>query len=306
MSHLDHGSNRDPGGVPRPEAAPQELQELLAGRALGEPSQDEAADRAASDWAGDAAGLDAAAGSLYLAMAASPAMESAGAPQAEPAAPEPVPTDVELRLRRLAETFITARHAANPEPASSLPRLARTEPAPRATPAPSPFRLTRTAPWLALAASLVLAAVGWFVALGPNSAPRTLAAAEVLREVRQRPDAITIPWSDWSDASVTAEVTGVTGEVVWSDTAQSGVMRLANLPAIPDAVYQLWIIDAERGMSQRVSGAIFDGGTGEALVTIDPQLRINKAAAFAVTIEAPGGTWVSDMTRRVVIAARPG
>jgi len=32
---------------------------------------------------------------------------------------------------------------------------------------------------------------------------------------------------------------------------------------------------------------------------------VNKAAAFAITIEKPGGTWVSDMTRRVNIAPVP-
>ena len=90
------------------------------------------------------------------------------------------------------------------------------------------------------------------------------------------------------------------------DRAQAGVLKFANLPFVAGTSYQLWIIDAERGMEQRVSGAVFQGGQTAALVEIDPLLRINRAAAFAVTIERPGGTWVSDMTRRVVIAARPG
>ncbi len=61
-------------------------------------------------------------------------------------------------------------------------------------------------------------------------------------------------------------------------------------------------------MQQRISGAIFDGssGSGELYVPIDPKLTVRKAAAFAVTIEQPGGTWVSDMKRRVVIAAPKG
>ena len=72
--------------------------------------------------------------------------------------------------------------------------------------------------------------------------------------------------------------------------------------------YQLWIIDS-RGMEQRVSGGVFSGGAGgeggEVIVPIDPALAIKGAGAFAVTIEPPGGNAVSDMKRRVVIAAKP-
>jgi hypothetical protein len=35
-----------------------------------------------------------------------------------------------------------------------------------------------------------------------------------------------------------------------------------------------------------------------------PGIRVVGAAAFAITIERPEGTWVSDMKRRVVIASK--
>jgi hypothetical protein len=44
---------------------------------------------------------------------------------------------------------------------------------------------------------------------------------------------------------------------------------------------------------------------GELVVPIRPAIEVQGAAAFAVTIEKVGGTWVSDMKRRVVIAAKP-
>ena len=103
---------------------------------------------------------------------------------------------------------------------------------------------------------------------------------------------------------ITAEIKDVSGSVTWSDQAQCGVLTLHGLPELRDSVYQLWIIDAERGMSQRISGAIFQSDGKDTAVVIDPRLPVNRAAAFALTIEQPGGTWVSDMSRRVVIAAR--
>jgi hypothetical protein len=39
-------------------------------------------------------------------------------------------------------------------------------------------------------------------------------------------------------------------------------------------------------------------------VPVEPLIPVRDVAAFAVTVEQPGGTWVSDMSRRVVIASR--
>jgi hypothetical protein len=93
-------------------------------------------------------------------------------------------------------------------------------------------------------------------------------------------------------------------------------MTFSNLPALqPGEQYQLWIIDKRgladaTGQSMRISGGVFDGGIdmvgkGELVVPIVPAIQVQGAAAFAVTIEKTGGTWVSDMKRRVVIAAKP-
>lgn len=292
MSRLHHAADGSEG-----------LGELLAGRALGDLSLEEAGMLRESEGDEAAIEFEAALGSTYLAFAGSlSGSEFEGrAGVGSPGSPERVPDQVVHRLHRLADAFVASWEAA-PSGASrmSLDRRDR--------PPVSVARRSVRLSWAVAAASLLLGGLGWVVAMRPvgSPAPGGPVPGQVLRQVAARPDAVTIPWADWSDGTVAPEVTGVTGEVVWSDQAQTGVMRLAGLPHLPGSVYQLWIIDAERGMSQRVSGAIFTAGDKETWVTIEPRLRIAKAAAFAVTIEQPGGTWVSDMSRRVVIAPRPG
>ena len=297
-------------GYPRLDALSPEVQDLLAGRALGDlsPADASAALDAARLYDAEADSIESAAGALYLALAQGSVERENDAAQGSAAStesPEPIPSDVLGRLYRLGDAFVAARHSPvglAAIPASFPPILAMP-----GRPAGATNSGVGRGLWLALAASVVVAAGGWLLAgrqlLGGSPTP--VQPYQIREQVAARSDAVTIPWSDWSDADVRAEVEGVTGEVVWSDQAQSGVMRLVGLPHIPGSVYQLWIIDAERGMSQRVSGAIFTAGDKETWVEIEPRIGISRAAAFAVTIEQPGGTWVSDMSRRVVIAARP-
>lgn len=300
-------------GDPAARAAAQR-HELLAGRALGDLSPDESAALAPADLDAldlEPGPLDAAVGSLYLAIASPirPNPEPAGAVIDTGVLPEPVPPDVLVRLHRLADAYVAAMRspalpARVPVPTPTSPSVARSQPR---SASPLRFSIRPALPWLAVAASLLLAVSAWTVhrATNPATALSQADPIDILQRVRATPDALTIPWSPWTDDSVSAEITGVTGEVTWSDTAQTGVLHLANLPFLPGTAYQLWIIDAQRGMSQRISGAIFQGGLDQAYISIQPKLPVSSAAAFAITIEQPGGTWVSDMSRRVVIAARP-
>lgn len=178
-------------------------------------------------------------------------------------------------------------------------------------------RLGRTnrvavAGWLAAAAAVVIAAMGWMRPSGVSPAPNYVPpwVNETSSEARGRllasaDDAVVIPLGEWDNP----EQPGVTGDVVWSESAQRGYLRLAGLKPNDPSVeqYQLWIVDS-RGMGQRISGALFDAkpdpATGEVIVEIEPQIATQGAAAFALTIEKPGGVWVSDMTRRVVIGAK--
>lgn len=186
----------------------------------------------------------------------------------------------------------------------------------------------RWAGWVAAAACLVLAAGAWFGRpvggpggnLGGNlgggsgggsggvadSSGRTRSLLEARNAMlASAPDVTTIPLGAWDNP----EQPSVTGDVVWSEAAQTGYLRLVGLKPNDPGVeqYQLWIVDS-RGMNQRISGALFDANpdptTGEVIVKIDPRIETQDAVAFALTIEKPGGVWVSDMTRRVVIGAK--
>lgn len=117
-------------------------------------------------------------------------------------------------------------------------------------------------------------------------------------------------WGVWTETAV-AEAKQVQGDVVWSDAKQGGFMSFKGLPANDPAqfVYQLWIIDATRPGEPPVDGGVFSvapgssGSGGETIVPFNAKIRVGQPAAFAITIEKPGGVTVSKQEKRVVVAA---
>lgn len=171
--------------------------------------------------------------------------------------------------------------------------------------------------WWAAAAAIVLGALGWFQALQvPSDSASTVATTppveEALSPERARErlvaqgDSLSLPWSTTDDPAAG----GVTGDVVWDQANQEGYMRFVGLPANDPSVsqYQLWIFDGERDDRYPVDGGVFDvSDSGETVVAIDPRLRIESPALFAITIERPGGVVVSSRERLVVLAqVNPG
>lgn len=212
------------------------------------------------------ASFELAAASLHLAFVA-------------PDAANPLPAALEQRLREAGRRFAKDRSGI----------LARIGPTPVSSRRPDLGWL----PWALAACLALVAAVGF---LRPQGAAAPLAA------VPSAPDVVQVAWTPWDNP----QIAGVQGDVRWSESLQRGIMRFRGLPANDPRTsqYQLWIID-ERGMSQRVSGAVFNAsGDGEVEVPVQPLIPVRGVAAFAVTVEQPGGTWVSDMSRRVVIASR--
>lgn len=145
--------------------------------------------------------------------------------------------------------------------------------------------------WLAAAASLALAAVGWLAPRGSGPSFEQVASA---------PDRVRWAWAsgpDWTGQ-------GVRGEVVFSIASQEGFMTFEGLPALDseNEQYQLWIIDPEQ--KHPIDGGVFDApaGAGERRVPIRAKLAVKQAAAFAVTVEKRGGVVVSDQSRVSVIA----
>jgi hypothetical protein len=118
-------------------------------------------------------------------------------------------------------------------------------------------------------------------------------------------DLVRWEWSAWDNPAMQ----GVTGDVVWSDKEQRGYMRLTGLPVNDPTVeeYQLWIVDGRRGLESRFNGGVFDvTKPGEVIVPINSELKVDGPQLFAITVEKPGGTGISDMKRRAVLAKRPG
>jgi anti-sigma-K factor RskA len=145
-------------------------------------------------------------------------------------------------------------------------------------------------PWLAVAASLLLAVLAWWPA----------AKADSVAVAQRDPNHFTIQWAAWSP-----DMKGIKGQVCWSQCKKCGYMKLAGLPANDPSreQYQLWIVD-DRGMNQRISGGVFDSTGDEVVMPIHPGILIRDPKMFAVTLEPPGGTWVSDLSRKVAIAQR--
>lgn len=120
------------------------------------------------------------------------------------------------------------------------------------------------------------------------------------------PDSVQIAWAPFNLPDSPAEQPDVQGDVVWNDRLQTGYLRFVGLnPNDPNIEqYQVWVID-ERGLEQKVSGGVFNASAeGEVIVPIEPGIAVGRVALFAITVENPGGTWVPDLKRRVVVAPR--
>lgn len=234
----------------------------------------------------DAAAFDLAAAAAQLAMTPVVAM----------------PATLRRRLEAAADEFIASRESGGSGPEAAPDVAGSIGPGSAAEPATRRGWMA----WLAAAACLTLAVGAWWPSLsGPPGLAEQRAAL-----VASAPDLLRLNWGDFNsldERQAPPEMKGVTGEVVWSDARQHGFMTFKNLPVNDPTKeqYQLWIVDAARGLGQRVDGGVFDVSTpGECVIAINGKLRVTQAIGFAVTIEKPEGVVVSDMSRRVVLALK--
>ena len=106
-------------------------------------------------------------------------------------------------------------------------------------------------------------------------------------------DSLKIPLGATKDPAAA----GVTGDVVWDPVTQRGFLHFAGLAPNDPAMhqYQIWIFDAGRDKRYPVDGGVFDvpANAGEVIIPIRAALMVRKPAAFAVTLEKPGGVVVS-------------
>jgi hypothetical protein len=151
--------------------------------------------------------------------------------------------------------------------------------------------------WLAAAACLVLAIFAW------QRSPAPPTPAEERAALLAKSDSLKIPLAATKDPAAA----GVTGDVVWDPATQRGFLHFAGLAANDPAVhqYQIWIFDAGRDQRYPVDGGVFDvpANTAEVVVPIRAELMVRKPAAFAVTVEKPGGVVVSGREHVVVLGA---
>ena len=158
--------------------------------------------------------------------------------------------------------------------------------------------------WLAAAACLVLAVVGWWPRLEAPAPEAPTVVEQPPPAPDQATDALELPWQATEDPSAA----GAAGQVVWSSTQQAGFMRIRGLAANDptQSQYQLWIFDRGRDERYPVDGGVFDmpAGGGEAIVPIDAKVAVSEPYLFAVTVERPGGVVVSDR-ERIVLLAQP-
>jgi hypothetical protein len=160
--------------------------------------------------------------------------------------------------------------------------------------------------WLAAAACLVVAVVGWqrtpppaSVAVATPPAPvvpiekPVPTPAEERAALLAKSDSLKITLGATKDPAAA----GLTGDVVWDPVTQRGFLHFAGLAANDPSVhqYQIWIFDAGRDKRYPVDGGVFDvpANTAEVVIPIRAGLMVLKPAAFAVTVEKPGGVVVS-------------
>lgn len=162
--------------------------------------------------------------------------------------------------------------------------------------------------WIAAAACLFLALLGWW----PQLKERWNSTSVVPQRASSPSDELEtllanakdIVQKNWTPTKY-PDVQSVNGDVVWSSEKQEGYMRFTNLAANDpnQSVYQLWIFDANQDEKYPVDGGVFNvTQSGEIIVPINAKLKITKPTLFAVTIEKPGGVVVSKRDKLILTA----
>ncbi len=193
---------------------------------------------------------------------------------------EPLPAELAEGVIQAGEVMV--------KPAIVLPRRQRTR--------------WQWAGWAAAAAVLIVAL------LVPRASVTSAPSAKQIRAtlLAEAADVQRLEWAATTDSAAY----GAGGDVVWSTSAQSGVMRLVGLLPNDRArwQYQLWIFDKRRDERYPVDGGVFDvpTGGGEILVPVSARLPVGEAVMFAITVEPAGGVVVSTRERIALLAKSGG
>jgi len=171
--------------------------------------------------------------------------------------------------------------------------------------------------WLAAAAAIAIAAIGWMrpAQTTPSQDPDSIAqltAEERLMALESDPRSVSAEWFAWPGGTLAPEIdprpaaAQVTGRYVWNEATQEGYMVFENMPINDPSVeqYQLWLVSADH--EHPVDGGVFDIATsGRVIVPIDPKIAATNVAALGITVEKPGGVVVSSRQDRLVASLVP-
>ncbi len=207
--------------------------------------------------------------------------------------PQPLNDALRAKLQAGAKAYYAAAATASSAAPRAAPKLKLVPPEP--APRPSAFSY---AGWVAAAAAAALAVIAWWPESQPVAPTAAQASAQARAELLARADVAKV------DAKGQEQFApGTSGDIVWSNSEQTGFIRLVGAPVNDPKVqqYQLWIFD--EAQEHPVDGGVFDvNSAGEVLIPIDAKLRVTKPTLFAITLEKPGGVVVSDRQRIAIVA----
>ena len=160
--------------------------------------------------------------------------------------------------------------------------------------------------WYAAAIAAVIAGAAWWPEFGRTPATPPASPDFLVARLLEEPTTTKVQCACTEDPLCTSG--SVCGDVVWNGERGEGFLRVSGIaPNDPgEFQYQLWIVDSTRDERYPVDGGVFDvpGDCSEVIVPIRAAVPVGEAALFAVSVEKPGGTVVSD--RRFVAIAPIG
>jgi hypothetical protein len=236
-----------------------------------------------------------------------------------------LPAALAQRIASQAEQhFADMRHTSVPTAAAADRKIADLEAARAAASLervpPAYASRNGTYGWLAAAACLVLAVFGWMRGPVETTPPAVQLLPAPLVASVEKPVVAPTPAEERAALLAKAESikitlggtkdpgsAGMTGDVVWDPATQRGYMHFTGLAANDPSIhqYQIWIFDGTRDKRFPIDGGVFDvpANTNEVVIPIRAALMVRKPAAFAVSIEKPGGAVVSGREHIVALGA---
>jgi anti-sigma-K factor RskA len=214
----------------------------------------------------------------------------------------PIPADAVMPAAILARCIERVEHLAEPSPIAGSIR-----PAPAETASTSARRAAAAAAVgpQKLAPGLGFAwAAGWAAAILLGAA-LVFSVARSARTPADRPAISSVAPVIAMRKTEDPLCAAASGQIVWDADAQRGRLVVTGLePNDPARLqYQLWIFDATRDERFPVDGGLFDvPASGQVVIDVRPPVPIREPALFAVTVEPPGGSVVSD--RRIVLVGK--